>query len=249
MNKRPFPRLTHMPHYSVIIPAYNEAAWLPKSLATLKAAMATIALKGEIIVADNNSTDNTAQVAEAHGAKVAFEGKNQISRARNAGAALATGHYLIFLDADSLISPQLLKTALDKLEDGRCCGGGTLIRFDRQTGVFSKLILMFWTGVSRRFQLAAGSFVYCLREAFEDIGGFSKYLYAGEEIRFSRDLKRWGKKKRMSFCVITEYPITTSARKLDHPERVILMTALCLFFPFLIFFRSLCWYWYKRPEN
>jgi len=238
-----------MPHYSVIIPAYNEATWLPKSLSALKVAMAAIEHTGEVIVADNNSSDDTSQVAKAHGAKVVFEAKNQISRARNAGARAATGKYLIFLDADCLISPQLLKTALACLETGTCCGGGTLIRFDRETGLFSRLILHFWIGVSKRFKLAAGSFIYCLREAFEEIGGFSTNLYAGEEIRFSQDLKRWGKRKKMRFLIIADQAITTSARKLDHPLRVAWTTALCLLFPFAIFFRSLCGYWYKRPEE
>jgi len=223
-----------MPFYSVIIPAYNEAAWLPKSLSALQKAMAAVGKVGEIIVADNNSSDETAQVAESYGAKVVFEAKNQISRARNAGARVARGTYLIFLDADCLISPHLLKQALENLESGSCCGGGTLIRFDRQTGLFSNLILNLWSGVSKRFQLAAGSFIYCLREAFEAIGGFSELLYAGEEIRFSQDLKKWGRRKKLSFQLITNYPLTTSARKLDHPVRVVLTTPLCLFFPFLI---------------
>lgn len=238
-----------MPSYSVIIPAYNEAAWLPKSLSALEKAMESIGQRGEIIVVDNNSSDQTTMVAKSYGAKVIFEAKNQISRARNAGARIATGRYLIFLDADSLISPHLLKQALENLDGGACCGGGTLVTFDRPTGLFTKLILNFWTGISKQFKLAAGSFIYCLHEAFDEIGGFSKYLYAGEEIRFSQDLKKWGRRKKLSFQLITDYPITTSARKLDHPVRVALATVLCLFFPFLVFFRPLCWYWYKRPEN
>ena len=46
--------------YSVIIPAYNEESFLPGTLAGLKSAMATVQLPGEIIVVDNDSTDNTA---------------------------------------------------------------------------------------------------------------------------------------------------------------------------------------------
>ena len=93
--------------YSVIIPAYNEENWLPQTLAGLKTAMAASDLPGEIIVVDNNSTDRTAQIAASHGARVIFERRNQISRARNAGAGAARRGHLIFLDADTLIPPGL----------------------------------------------------------------------------------------------------------------------------------------------
>ena len=55
----------------------------------------------ELIVCDNNSTDRTAEIARNAGARVVFEPVNQIARARNRGAAAATGDWLIFVDADS----------------------------------------------------------------------------------------------------------------------------------------------------
>ncbi|UCD30686.1 MAG: glycosyltransferase, partial [Planctomycetota bacterium] len=48
-----------MVNYSVIIPAYNEEAFLPQTLKALQTAMAALTMKGEIIVVDNNSTDKT----------------------------------------------------------------------------------------------------------------------------------------------------------------------------------------------
>ena len=71
--------------YSVIIPAYNEAVWLAKSLPALSAAMAKSDAIGEVIVVDNNSSDRTAEVAREHGARVVFEPHNQISRAATRG--------------------------------------------------------------------------------------------------------------------------------------------------------------------
>ena len=87
--------------YSIVIPAYNEEELLPRTLHALAAAMATTDLLGEVVVTDNNSTDATAAVAAAHGARVVFEPINQISRARNCGAAAALGDFLIFVDAKS----------------------------------------------------------------------------------------------------------------------------------------------------
>ena len=75
--------------YSVIIPAYNEGKWLPNTLNFLKKAMEAVEANGEIIVVDNNSTDNTAKIAKENGARVIYEPVNQISRARNAGAKIA----------------------------------------------------------------------------------------------------------------------------------------------------------------
>jgi glycosyltransferase involved in cell wall biosynthesis len=78
--------------YSIVIPAFNEEEFLPATLAAVRAAMAAqTGACGELIVVDNNSTDRTAAVARSLGAQVVFEPVNQISRARNCGAAAALG--------------------------------------------------------------------------------------------------------------------------------------------------------------
>ncbi len=82
---------------------------LPATLDALQKAMKAIDMAGEMIVADNNSRDRTPEIAREHGAIVVFEPINQISRARNAGAKAARGRYLIFLDADTIISPRCSK--------------------------------------------------------------------------------------------------------------------------------------------
>ena len=234
--------------YSVIIPAYNEEQFLPDTLTALDAAMGELGEKGQVIVVDNNSTDATARVAEEHGARVVFEPVNQISRARNAGAAVADGQYLIFLDADTRASASLLRTALDNLQSGACCGGGSTVAFDRKDP-FSDRLLGAWNWVSVKFRLAAGSFVYCLREGFDAAGGFSESVYATEEIWFTRKLKAWGKKRGLDFRVVETAPVVTSSRKLDwySPFSMVLMLLLFTVFPFAPRFRSLCGLWYKRP--
>ena len=49
--------------YSIIVPAYNEAAELPSTLSSIRAAMEAVSHEGECIVVDNNSTDSTSTVA------------------------------------------------------------------------------------------------------------------------------------------------------------------------------------------
>jgi glycosyltransferase involved in cell wall biosynthesis len=235
--------------YSVIIPAFNEEKSLHQTLTALKNAMESVDFSGEAIVTDNNSTDKTRETAEKYGAKVVFEPVNQIARSRNRGAHEAKGEYLVFLDADTTITPRLLQTALHKLMKENCCGGGTIVELDRPLTFVARKFLAGWTFLSRRFHLAAGCFIYVLREAFEDIGGFDERVYASEEIWFSRRLKRWGRKHGKPFHLIEDQTIVTSARKLDHPLRIILVTIMGVIIPFSIFSRTLCWFWYKRPSD
>src|SRR5437667_4737779 len=99
----------------------------------MRSAMEAFAERGwpaELIVCDNNSTDRTAQIARAAGARVVFEPVNQISRARNAGAAHATGDWLIFVDADSYPSDSLIAEVAEEIETGNCLAGGCTIKLE-----------------------------------------------------------------------------------------------------------------------
>jgi len=234
--------------YSVIIPAYNEEQWLPNTLSVLKEAMDSLDASEEIIVVDNNSTDRTAQVAERYGARVVFEPINQISRARNAGGRVAEGRYLVFLDADTILSRELLQTALDNLARGDCCGGGAIVAFDKPLGTVVKQYVRLWNWCSVNLVLASGCFVYCLREGFDAVGGFSEKVYVSEEIWFSRRLKVWGRERGLAFRIITAAPIITSSRKLEWFTLLQLLPML-LIGPIAIRFRSLCRFWYHRPEK
>ena len=109
--------------YSIVIPAHNEEAYLPATLASVRRAMSQVAThRGEIVVTDNDSTDRTSEVATDGGARVVFEEHRQIARARNVGGHFARGRYLIFLDADTSINVALLRSTLDALDGGEVCG-------------------------------------------------------------------------------------------------------------------------------
>jgi len=237
--------------YSVIIPAYNEEAYLPLTLKYLKDAMEDIPLNGEIIVVDNNSNDDTARIARESGASVVFEPVNQISRARNSGARQAHGKYMIFLDADTTISGALLAAALNHLDSGLCCGGGVLVHPAEEPPAAARHVMEFWNRVSMKLGLAAGCFVYCLSEAFRQTGGFSERVYASEEIWFSRKMRSWGAGNNMRFVIIDEYPITTSLRKLQWYStfKLVMLCTPILLFPPAVFFKGLCLTWYKRPGS
>lgn len=201
---------------SVVVPAYNEEKLLGACLESVAAAFAAISDPGqahEVIVCDNNSTDATPRIAAAGGAKVVFEPVNQISRARNAGAAGASGEWLLFIDADSRLEAATLQQLLLAIGGGRVCGGGARVQLDDLPDLFGRLTVRGWNLVSRTFGLAAGSFLFCRADAFRETGGFSAALYAAEEIDLSRKLKRWGRKKGLGFVILTG-PHVSSGRKL-----------------------------------
>lgn len=201
---------------SVIIPAFNEEKLLPRTLASLAAALPAFTAAGweaEVIVCDNNSADRTAAVARSHGARVVFEPHNQIARARNTGAAAATGGWLLFLDADCEPSRALLADLEARLRRGDVLYGGAVVALDRPPGAFAPLVAG-WNFLSRTLRWMAGSFVCVEAAAFRAVGGFSPRMYAGEEIDLSRRLKPLARARRKRAFILARHPLRTSARKL-----------------------------------
>ncbi|MEI7732342.1 MAG: glycosyltransferase [Verrucomicrobiota bacterium] len=203
---------------SIIIPAYNEEKLLPATLTAVKEAWSAFEAQGwqpELIVCDNNSTDQTAEVARAQGAHVVFEPNNQIARARNSGARAANGDWLVFVDADSHPSRELFAEVAREIQQGRAVGGGAVVQMDGQVlPPIVRLANALWNGISRWKRYAAGSFIYCETAAFRELGGFSEDLYVTEEIEFSQRLKRLAKKRGKQVVILTRHPLLTSARKL-----------------------------------
>ena len=89
------------PRISLIIPAYNEEKYIGKTMESIKCAIQAYGNTDdvEVIVVNNNSSDDTEKIAQEHGATIIFEPENHIVKARNRGAYCATGKYLIFVDA------------------------------------------------------------------------------------------------------------------------------------------------------
>lgn len=204
---------------SIIIPAYNEQQRLPACLASIDRAVADVArsrggapIDFEVIVTDNNSTDGTAAVARNAGARVVFEPVNQISRARNAGAAVAAGDWLLFIDADSQLDAATLADLLATIARGNVAGGGCLIGLDFVPW-WGRSTVAVWNCLSRLMHWAAGSFVFCRADAFRELGGFSLALYAAEEIDLSMRLKRWARSRGLSMKILTAAPHVSSGRK------------------------------------
>jgi glycosyltransferase involved in cell wall biosynthesis len=112
---------------SVVIPAFDEEAYLGPTLASLNAARALLlereGVPTEIVVVDNDSTDSTDQVASEFGAGVVRESVHNIARVRNKGAASAAGDVLVFVDADTTVPAELLWRVFDAMSEPKCLGG------------------------------------------------------------------------------------------------------------------------------
>jgi glycosyltransferase involved in cell wall biosynthesis len=201
---------------SVIVPAFNEEKLLGASLAEIKSAAAAFLQRGwqfELVVCDNNSTDRTAGIARAAGAKVIFEPINQIARARNAGASLATGDWLVFVDADSHPGEKLFADVAREIAAGQTLAGGVTIRLDENLFV-AGLITGVWNWTSRFNRLMAGSFIFVEAAAFRELGGFHNELYAAEELELSQRLKKMAAARKQKIVILHRHPIKTSARKM-----------------------------------
>lgn len=192
---------------SFIVPAYNEETLIGRTLESLNKAAAEIGEPYEIVVANDASTDRTAEIAESNGARVVSVNRRQIAATRNEGARESTGDQLIFVDADTVVSAEVVRAAIDAMNQG-AAGGGSAVRFDGQLPRYAELAFPIMVRIFRATGLACGCFIFSTRAAFEAAGGFDEKLFASEEIAMSRALKRQGR-----FVVLRE-SVTSSGRKL-----------------------------------
>ena len=96
---------------TVVLPCLNEAASLPGVLADLPDGY-------RALVVDNNSTDETAEVARRHGAEVVAESRPGYGAAVHAGVVAATTPIVAVLDADGSLDPRELPALVDDVEGG-----------------------------------------------------------------------------------------------------------------------------------
>lgn len=204
-------------HLSIVIPAFNEEQLILDCLDSIEASVKVHAkpdFTHEVIVVDNNSTDKTAELAKQAGAQVVFEPINQIGRARNAGAAAASGDWLLFVDADSLLNPGMVGNILEMIASNRYVGCGSVMHMP-DLPWWGTATMRLWTVLSVTFRWASGALVVCRTDAFRDVGGFNQEMFAADEIDLSELLKKWGQRHGLEFTILTRHPLVTSPRKIQ----------------------------------
>jgi glycosyltransferase involved in cell wall biosynthesis len=191
---------------SFVVPAHNEQACLGHTVEAIHTAARASGRPYEVIVVDDASTDATAEVARKHDATVVCVNHRQIAATRNAGGRTARGEFLFFVDADTVISPQVVAAALRQL-DRRAAGGGAPARFQGPVPLYAHL-LMWWLGWLMRIAgMTGGAFMFMTREAFRASGGFNERLFGAEDAAMCWALKREGR-----FTVLWPTVLTSGRR-------------------------------------
>ena len=108
----------HAPVVSVVIPCLNEAENIESCVTAALQAMRSMGVQGEVVVADNNSEDDSARLAEQAGARVVVERRRGYGSAYLAGFAASRGRYIVMADADLTYDFNEIPRFVAALEDG-----------------------------------------------------------------------------------------------------------------------------------
>jgi glycosyltransferase involved in cell wall biosynthesis len=188
---------------SIIIPTLNEEKILKRTLKPLRKLNRA---DYEVIVSDGGSTDRTRDIALRYADRLASacEGKRQtIAEGRNAGAEIAVGEYLVFLDADVYIpnADQFFKNTIHTFEeDPKLVGLTVFLKVFPQNATLSdkfffSIINAIYYCSNNIFHVgaASGEFQMMRAEVFKTVGGFNGALVAGEDNDLFARLSKQGK--------------------------------------------------------
>ncbi|KDN97091.1 MULTISPECIES: glycosyltransferase [Pseudomonas] len=181
---------------SVIVPMFNEARHIGRTLQSALTAAADAGLECELIVLDNGSSDDGAQIARRLGAQVLELPGLTIGALRNRGVQASSGEWLAFLDADLEVPEHWLSLLLDLHAEGR----GDVFALDCDTPRQAPWFARAWQRRTLRAGLPALHRMQWLptpnllmqRHWFDKVGGFSETLRTGEDKDFTWHLNKAG---------------------------------------------------------
>ncbi len=242
--------------FSLIIPANNEQDYLPVLLDSVEIASANYkdgTNPIEIIVSDNGSNDKTAEIALSRGCLVVHEERRIIAAVRNAGAAVANGEILCFVDADSQIHPNTFNAIEKAISSGKVVAGSTGVKLDR----LSPGIALTYYGVMLPMILITGmdtGVVFCRREDFREIGGYNEQKLFAEDVDFLVRLKLLGRTRKQKLAHLTSVRAIASMRKFEqhgewHYFPLMARGIYAMFFPSKRFEKFAEKYWYNDRRS
>ena len=177
---------------SVIISARDAARTIGE---TLDSIAAQTAAPLEIILVDDGSIDETADIAERHPARVHVV--RSVNRgpaaAANTGVGLSRGKWLAFLDADDLWMPERLRLALDKAHSSGCDAVmGSMLAFrDPDTPPEAFAGLRYVEGVTQGAVVGA---LLVRSSGFRSLGGFDERFRTGHFVEFMGRFRHAGQR-------------------------------------------------------
>jgi len=196
------------PLVSVVIPAYNEENYIANCL---KSVLAQDFPKKdyEVIVVNNNSTDNTANLVKKYfpQVKLITEKKQGVVFARIKGVAEAKGEIIAFTDADTLLPSDWLKKITHAFSHPQIVGVGGHIKLFPPTPLTH--FIQFTANLSfSLFKTFPGSNMAFLKKAYLVCGGFSPKINIAEDVYLASKLKKIGRIK-----ILPDNKILTSSRR------------------------------------
>jgi glycosyltransferase involved in cell wall biosynthesis len=184
------------PRFSIVVPCFNEAAYLPATLRSLL--NQTYPGHYEIVVVDNNSTDATADVARAFGVRVVSEPTPGVCWARQRGTAESRGEIVVSTDADTAYPPDWLARIDSMFGDDEEVAG--VVGPCRYVGgpawgrAYARLLfgaVQVWYGWTGRTLYASATNIAFRRRAFP--GYDVRLTQGGDELSVLRALRRNGR--------------------------------------------------------
>jgi len=210
-----------MVKFSVVIPTYNEAKYISKTLGALK----NQTFKDfEVIVKDGQSQDETVRIAESFTKKVVSIRDFSAGDARNQGARYAEGEILVFMDADTLLPPETL-ARFSELMNNESVVGASCRKIPQSGSILDRLLYEFVnisTFVSGVMGVggAHGNCMLIKRIVFERIGGFNPNIIVAEEQELVRRASKFGR------CVfLLDHCVVENPRRLQKWGRLRLYRA------------------------
>lgn len=168
---------------SIVIPTLNEAAGIEQNVQS-----ALMLRPCEVVVADGQSEDGTADLARSAGATVVLSERGR-GRQLNAGARAATGDVLLFLHADCWLEPQSVEQIETVLRAERIVGGAFQQRIDHNRRIFRWLERGNAARVRWRRLPYGDQGIFLRRSAFETLGGFAEVRLM-EDVLLMQEIRR-----------------------------------------------------------
>jgi len=188
---------------SAVIPTFMEEHYVESLLSKLAEVEPPI----EIIVVDSVSQDKTAEIARRFTEKVYQITERGISKARNYGAAHASGSLLVFLDADVKLPTNFAKNLYEVFKDARVVGATCNIMPEHGT-CFEKAFFKFYNSLiqmTAKFKPhAQGKFFVTRKKEFMQVSGFDESLPCMEDHELAHRLSKLGKIVFMSDLTVYE---------------------------------------------
>ncbi len=178
---------------SIVIPTLNEGKYIEPTLFHLKRLRPY-----EIIIADSHSEDDTVKIAKKYGCRIVYAKRGAASYGRNAGGKAARGDVILFIDADSIVFPNILEVMGNDFKNKKLAGwtcsiyGFTPSWKEQMIYNMSNNLIDFLTTYAKKPH-APGIAIGVRKAIFDKVGGFDENLKVMEDHDFALRVGKHGK--------------------------------------------------------